>query len=230
MIKIQINIILKKIIDFFKKCYKRIWKVKMCTYINANNKNLRTTLNGLSSSPGTCIFIDICNSTKIKYKYTHTKWMLLLLNTFSILQSAIHINRNHVIKFIGDEIMIYIPDSDLPILKETHSSIYEQLKCFIKTGFNNIIDDVSLKTKAAIHYCDDVYNITFHNGFNDYYGIGIDLTARYMKKDIQDKIVISKDYYDKIYNQSHTTLSQCKGPFIECFKGVPNYSEFYIDN
>ena len=70
--------------------------------------------------PGTCLFIDIVNSTSIKYQTDVADWGQKINNTFIFL-SLLNEFPNNVAKGIGDEIMLYIPD--------------EELKS--KTGYNN---------------------------------------------------------------------------------------------
>jgi len=42
----------------------------MCIFINTqvDSKTLKQQLNSLKPIPGTCIFIDMCNSTELKQK------------------------------------------------------------------------------------------------------------------------------------------------------------------
>jgi class 3 adenylate cyclase len=87
----------------------------MAVYINSKNPNsteLDDLLSNLPTCPGTCIFIDIVNSTEIKYRTELKDWAKLLNNTFNFI-SFLNDFPNHIVKGIGDELMLYIPDEDL---------------------------------------------------------------------------------------------------------------------
>jgi len=121
--------------------------------------------------------------------------------------------------------MIYIPDRDLN--GDTYAMVFDFVKCIL-SKFNNRINDITLRLKAAIHYCDDVYNITFHENYNDYYGNGIDLTARLMTKSKEKVIVVSEKFYKKINQLSPELINNISGVYIKIFKGFSDYTEFRI--
>ncbi|MCD4736105.1 MAG: hypothetical protein K8R53_08690 [Bacteroidales bacterium] len=81
-------------------------------------------------------------------------------------------------------------------------------------------------------------DITFLEGFNDYYGQDIDLTARLMTKARENRIVFSEKFHKKVNNDikqgnlknKNTCLKNLSDKYIEDFKGVPNPTEFrFID-
>lgn len=181
-------------------------------------------LNDLIPVPGICIFIDMCNSTELKQKDLN-KWVLMIKNTFDVSSNVSVLIKDHIIKLIGDELMIYIPDTELG--NETYATIFDFIKCIL-SKFDNCIDNLTLRLKAAIHYCDDVYNISFFRDHNDYYGNGIDLTARLMTKSKEDIIVVSEKYYNKIDKSSSDTMKDISPVYIENFKGFSDYTEFRI--
>jgi len=116
------------------------------------------------------------------------------------------------------------------VLHELHATL-DNIKHFPNKG------DL-LTCKIGIHYCTEVYNITFLKGFNDYYGRDIDLTARLMSKTIANRIVISETFYQKVeedHNERYSSYSQSvynliSEKYIEDFKGVPKPTEFRVIN
>ena len=83
--------------------------------------------------------------------------------------------------------------------------------------------------KVSLHYCLNVYNITFLKGYNDYYGKDIDLAARLMSKSGKNRVVFSETFYSKVKEdlkylnlaQEDTCLSQTSGMKEDNFKGIP---------
>ncbi len=206
----------------------------MATYIHfkdPRSEALGTLIENLKPTPGTCIFIDIINSTGDKYICTPGQWIRKLNNTFNFI-SLLNDFPNFVVKGIGDELMLFLPDTDLfntSIFKNYYMLLYE-----IYATMDNLKDhplnDLFYECKVGIHYCTDVYNITFFDGVNDYYGTDIDLAARIMKKAQQNSIVISELFYQKVIEDINSMSAEPPGsiigkislPFIENFKGVPH--------
>ena len=195
----------------------------MCVYIDTqlNQNEIRNLFNSLHHVPGTCIFMDMCNSTALKQRRLED-WILMTANTFNIANTLI---RDYVVKLIGDELMIYIPDTNLE--SENYATIFDFVRCLV-SDFNNEIDGLTLRLKASIHYCEDAYNITFLENHNDYYGNGIDLTARLMSKAKEKRIVISEAFYQRAYQISPEHFEGVSEKYIEDFKGFANYTEFRI--
>ena len=189
--------------------------------------------------PGTCFFMDINKSTDMKYLGGIGDWGRKLNNTFNYLIYTNHFEK-YVVKGIGDEVMMYIPDEELlsRIANNTYFSLLEDIYSSIFNIKNHPDNEIFLDCKVSIHYCREVYNITFFEGKNDYYGSDIDLTARLMTKCIDNRIVMSEKFLIKVKNDM-VTLGQSENAgcirnvsekFLENFKGVPVSTEYrYID-
>ncbi len=212
----------------------------MAQYIHfrdPNSKEIEKTLEEIPQAPGTCLFIDIVGSTQIKYGTDLKTWGKKINNTFNFI-SILNDFPGNVVKGIGDEIMLYIPDEELA--KKTSYNDYFSLLQEIHATIDNIrnfpIEGLFLPCKVAIHYCTDAYNITFLKGANDYYGKDIDLTARLTSKAKANRIVLSEAFYRKVYKdytQKYSTntgsvVSNISGKYLEDFKGVPGPTEYRV--
>jgi class 3 adenylate cyclase len=211
--------------------------VTFIQYKDPESKELAHDLKELQTCPGTCFFIDLNQSTAMKYKLPFTEWARQLNNTFSFI-SFLNDFPDNIVKGIGDEIMLFIPD-DVLKAKSSYTTYYAILEEVYSTLFNirnYPRHDIFLKCKVAIHYCTDVYNITFFKGANDYYGIDIDLTARLMSKSKENRIVLSERFYTKVMEDVHRMgippdsgcLAGISGKFHEQFHGVPVNTEFRV--
>lgn len=212
----------------------------MAQYINftdPNSQEMIQELEHIPTSPGICIFMDINKSTDMKYQGGLKDWGRKLNNTFNVLLRANHLE-DHLVKGIGDEMMLFITDEELR-KKESDgncfallSNVYDSLSV-IK---NHPVTDLFLNCKVAMHYCTEVYNITFFKGANDYYGSDIDLTARLMSKSIENRIVLSEHFYiramDDLVRLGLPTDTGCMKAiserYIENFKGVPVTTAFRV--
>lgn len=214
----------------------------MALYIhdrNPNSNEIKEILSQTPKCPGTCLFIDIVNSTEIKYQTGIAEWGQKINNTFNFL-SLLNEFPDNIVKGIGDEIMLYIPDDELRaktgynnyigLLSELYSTLYN-----IKYFPNN---KMFLECKMGIHYCTEAYNITFLEGANDFYGSDIDLSARLMSKAIANRIVISEDFYNKVtsdvsgnpQNEKDPAFKLISSKYLEDFKGIPNSIEYRVIN
>lgn len=202
-----------------------------------NSLEIEEKLREIPKSPGVCMFIDIINSTDIKYRTHLWEWGKKLNNTFNFI-SFLNDLPGNVVKGIGDELMLYIPDEDLAAKNYYNSylALLEEIYATIDNIKNYPVPDVFLRCKVAIHYCTEVYNISFFKGANDYYGQDIDLTARLMNKSIANRIILSEKFYARVLNdlvtqnidRENTCLRNLSGKYIEDFKGVPRYTEFRV--
>jgi class 3 adenylate cyclase len=211
--------------------------VQYIHFKDPNSNEMAEVLEHLPKCPGTCFFIDINHSTDMKYSTPVSDWAKKLNNTFNFI-SFLNDFPENVVKGIGDEIMLFIPDDDLK--KKSSFSTYFALLEEIHATLYNIrqfpVQGLFLNCKVGIHYCTEVYNITFFKGANDYYGSDIDLTARLMNKSIENRIVLSEKFYTKVRNDLiHLNLPDNSGclarvseKFIENFKGVPSFTEFRV--
>ena len=148
-------------------------------------------LQGLRPTPGTCIFIDVTGSTAMKNTRTTTQWLLLLSNCFS--DSKSYLSPFPLLKTIGDELMYYIEDKDLAAEGYSHFQIYDAL-WQIAVQQSGLYPDV----KISAAWCDDVYPVTFIPGQQDYYGLGIDLTARLKGYALPKEVVIDERLYQRV--------------------------------
>ncbi|MGM0566305.1 MAG: adenylate/guanylate cyclase domain-containing protein [Bacteroidota bacterium] len=211
--------------------------VKYIHFRNPNSKELDDLIEEIPTTPGTCLFIDIVGSTQIKYNSSLKHWGRKLNNTFNFI-SILNDFPTNVVKGIGDEIMLYIPDSELKE-KDSYDDYFGLLQEIFAT-IDNIknfpIEGMFLPCKVAIHHCTEAYNITFLEGFNDYYGKDIDLTARLTAKAKANRIVISDSFYQKVkqdFEAKHSRNTSCvmekiSDKYLEDFKGVPSPTEFRI--
>ena len=206
-------------------------------YKDPNSEEITRILESIPPCPGTCFFMDINRSTDMKYQGGLKDWGRKLNNTFNALLFANHFEHN-ILKGLGDEMMLFIPDEEL-LQKEANNHYYGLLEDIYASLFlikNHPNQDIFLNCKVAIHYCTEVYNITFFENANDYYGSDIDLTARLMTKSIENRIVLSERFYTKVKNDlidlklpfDSGCLSGISDKFIENFKGVPTSTEFRV--
>lgn len=211
--------------------------VKYVHFNDPHSEEMIRFLEKIPKCPGTCFFMDINRSTDIKYLGGLTDWGRKLNNTFNNLLYANHF-QNNIVKGIGDEMMLYIPDNQLR-KKSSNNNYYALLEDIYAALYlikNHPDPDLYLNCKVAIHHCTEVYNITFFKGANDYYGSDIDLTARLMTKSIESRIVLSERFYIKVLNdlislglnEKSGCLSGISEKFMENFKGVPTSTEYRV--
>jgi class 3 adenylate cyclase len=202
-------------------------------------EEIEKELREIPKTPGICFFIDLVNSTMIKYESGIEAWGRILNNSFNFISFLNDLSHN-IVKGIGDEIMVFIPDKMMgkhpfykdyfTVLQELYATL-DNIKHFPNKG------DL-LNCKIGIHYCTEVYNITFLKGFNDYYGRDIDLTARLMSKTRTNRIVLSEAFYRKVekdHNEKYSSYRQSvfnliSEKYLEDFKGVPQSTEYRIIN
>ena len=212
----------------------------MAYFINfteLNSPEIQERLSNIPKCPGTCFFIDVVNSTGIKHNNSIEYWGRILNNTFNFISILKDLSSN-IIKGIGDEIMVYIPDKEMAkhTLYNDYFSILWDLFYTIENLKNIPLKDDFLTCKAGIHYCEDAYNITFLKDVNDYYGKDIDLTARLMSKTKANRIVVSEVFYKKIRQEYENTykgfhdkvFKKISEKYIEDFKGFPYSTEFRV--
>jgi class 3 adenylate cyclase len=206
----------------------------MATYINHKDPastHLVKILNKIPTCPGTCIFIDMIESTGMKYKKGVGHWGRLINNTFNFI-SILNDFPENIVKGIGDELMIYIPDEVL-VQKSSltnHYSIIEELYSTLLNIKSFPVKNLFMDCKIAMHYCTNVYNISFLKSYNDYYGKDIDMAARLMSKSGKNRIVFSEAFYEKAKTdlvnlnipEEMTCLNEASTPFSENFKGIPH--------
>ena len=213
--------------------------VKYIHFSDPHSPEMAEVLEGIPKCPGICFFMDINRSTDMKYIGGLKDWGRKLNNTFNHLLYANHFEKN-IVKGIGDEIMLFIP-IDVLNKKSSNNTCFAILEDIYSALFlikNHPDPDLFLNCKVAIHYCTEVYNITFFEGADDYYGSDIDLTARLMTRSMENRIVMSEKFYLKVREDlgrlglpaDSGCMSEVTGQFHENFKGVPHSTAYrYID-
>lgn len=195
-----------------------------------NSDEMVKELRGIPKCPGTCIFIDIVSSTQVKYDSGIEVWGKRLNNTFNFI-SILNDFPENIVKGIGDEMMLFIPDTVLA-QKNTINDYYSLLEEIYSTILNLQtfpIQDLFYHCKVSLHYCTEAYNVTFLKGFNDYYGRDIDLTARLMGKSQANRMVFSEIFFRKALNdiklkgipQAQTCLGKVSVKMVDEFRGIP---------
>jgi class 3 adenylate cyclase len=205
----------------------------MAVYIHhkdPTSRNLEKTLKDIPTCPGTCIFIDLVESTGIKYKKGIVHWGKLINNTFNFI-SILNDFPDNIVKGIGDELMIYIPDESLATKPafSNHYSIIEELYSTLLNIKSFPVKNLFMDCKVSLHHCTEVYNITFLKDYNDYYGKDIDMAARLMSKSAKNRIVFSEAFNivarEELRNLNisigNTCLDKASEPIAENFKGIP---------
>jgi class 3 adenylate cyclase len=212
----------------------------MTQYIHFNDPNspeMLRVLETIPKCPGTCFFMDINKSTDLKYSGGVKEWGRNLNNTFNVLLYSNHFEK-YLVKGIGDEVMLFIPDDELK-KRPTNNTFFALLEDIFASLFiirNHPDPGLFINCKVAIHYCTEVYNISFFEGADDYYGSDIDLTARLMTKSIENRIVLSERFYTKALNDLASAglplrsgcLTGVSEKFMENFKGVPVSVEYRV--
>jgi len=212
----------------------------MAKYIHfrdPHSKDLEALINCLEPTPGTCIFIDMINSTGDKILNPDKSWIRKANNTFNFI-SVINQFPDFVVKGIGDEMMLFLPDEELK--KSTafrdYLSLHGELYATIDTLVNHPLKNLFYECKVGVHYCTDVYNITFFEGVNDYYGTDIDASARLMQKARGNRIVVSEAFYCKVMDdiktngldKNDTVIANISETYMEDFKGIPTPFKYRI--
>jgi len=212
----------------------------MATFIHQRNPNspeIESQIQALEKVPGVCIFIDLINSTADKYRDNKNTWIKKVNNTFNFI-SVINHFPNFVVKGIGDEMMLFLPDSELVNNNafKTYLDLLSEIYATMDTLIHHPLKKLFYECKVGIHYCTEVFNITFFEGVNDYYGKDIDSSARLMTKAKGNRIVMSEAYYQKVLNdlaeknqtKENSVVKDISNTYIEDFKGVPHPFEYRI--
>lgn len=194
----------------------------------ASSKEYRDKLDKLGKVPGTCIFIDVCGSTELKNKSDSKYWIPVIGNTLSVGQKLPFLD--NPLKVIGDELMYFIPDEEVKWNKAAHATMMQSLTQFVST-WGYFLDETMLHLKAAIHYTTEVYQISYFGSPEepqlDFYGSGIDLSARLMSVTDDRVIIVSDDFLRVAQPEYPEFLSGLSGPFYEHFKGFPEETKYW---
>lgn len=196
-------------------------------YLNFDDQELlQKQIEELKPTNGVCIFIDFCGSTAIKNENLK-KWIYLIGNSITIYTGGELLFLKNIVKLIGDEIMIFIPDDEISKSPAIYTIILDKLYNCLSPNPEEV-EEITLKAKAAIHYCTDTFNISFSKIADDYYGNGVDLTARLMKETSERKIVMSEIFYEKIKLEDFYASDKISEKQIKEFKGIKEWTEYRI--
>lgn len=208
--------------------------VEYIHFRDPDSNEMKEKLKKMPKCSGTCIFIDLVNSTGMKYEHGVEVWGKLLNNTFNII-NLLNDFPDNIVKGIGDELMLFIPDDVLLAKKNINDyfSLLFELYATLDNIKNFPLEGLFIDCKVGIHYCTEVYNVTFFEGFNDYYGIDIDLAARVMSQSRANTIVMSDQYYNKVYEDFQNKEIYCHEKLLSlisdksgvAFKGVPHLTD-----
>lgn len=176
----------------------------------------------LKTTSGVCIFVDIVNSTELK-NVEFQQWCIQIYNTLIYISDKSPLFSKNLVKVIGDELMFFIQDEAFGV--ETYDSVLDFLRESMEAfpvGFH----DLKLETKASVHYCSNVYPISFIQNRVDYYGQEIDLTARLLSKTGKNQIIISEEFHSKLIDKSLDNFMHTNKVYEDMFKGISKPIEY----
>lgn len=194
-------------------------------YREPNSPEMKARLSKIPPTPGVCIFIDLVNSTAIKYQTSMENWASLINNTFNAINLLNHFP-DYFIKGIGDELMIYLPDRIFygSELVQNYSTLLYEIYSTVENIRDFPIENVFLQCKVSLHHCEDSFNISFFEEHNDYYGKDIDFAARLNSIARSGEILISEEYYKKLLSENTPAFSSFSELISDAlhmdFKGV----------
>lgn len=186
-------------------------------------KKLKKIIKDLVPTLGTAILIEMVGSSILKVEEVDN-WSKKMRNTFLFALKSFKPLNDSVVKLIEHEMFIFIPDNKFE--QVNHLQILDHVKKII-SNFNSDIDHALIGLKGAMHYCDDVYNITFYDRQNDFYGLGIDLTERLMSKSSRDILIISDKYYEKCKKYNIKIEEKIEGPHCWKPKEIKRLVKYY---
>ncbi|MDD2229822.1 MAG: hypothetical protein PHY48_10470 [Candidatus Cloacimonetes bacterium] len=138
---------------------------------------------------GFCVMADVVGSTEIKYNVPFSNWCINLHNTLFRFHDYSFEGVVPVLKTVGDELMYFIESDPEP-------KIANKLMNMLITAAENFEPDLRSNIKIAITYSNDIYDVSFTPIVSvDYYGKGIDLTAR-MASVAENRIVCNEEFHN----------------------------------
>lgn len=138
---------------------------------------------------GFCVMADVVGSTEIKYNVPFSNWCINLHNTFFRFHGYSFEGTVPVLKTVGDELMYFIESDPEPI-------IADKLMNMLITAAENFEPNFRSDMKIAVTYSSDIYDVSFTPIVSvDYYGKGIDLTAR-MVSVAEKRIVCNEEFFN----------------------------------
>ena len=193
---------------------------------------LQGPIMSLTPKTGFCIMADVCGSTDMKYKVAKQEWIANLHNTFRMCHNWALKGVIPVLKTVGDELMYFINcDADTEIAASIFVGLFDAITIVGDRWISEI--------KCSVSYCNEdaeVYNLTFTpNVIDDYYGKGIDLTARLISLVKKNReIIYNGDLHElliqaqqnpninqDIKEQLDSILGLSEGPTNVKLKGIP---------
>ncbi|MEN9358816.1 MAG: hypothetical protein RL095_351 [Verrucomicrobiota bacterium] len=192
------------------------------------NDNFVDTIDQVEKIDGLCIFIDIVDSTRMKLVGAEV-WIKEICKTFSAIQ--LRMEPVQPLKTIGDELMYFIPESEIRELGLSTLSIFESL-CDQLT-LDRFEEVRSVRIGAA--WCSGVYPITFRVGVSDYYGLDIDLCARLCNLAAERELIINEALQMKLTEdfrklpdgQNFHYFLKLRGPWPMRIKGIEHYVNIF---
>ncbi|KAB2907559.1 MAG: hypothetical protein LC102_07075 [Ignavibacteriales bacterium] len=194
----------------------------MIFYKNSKLEISERSFKKLETISGVCIFVDVVNSTEIKYR-SYQQWIIRLYNTLRPIAEISPIFNNNLVKIIGDELMIFIPDASMD------DENYDRILELLYTGMTIFLDkypDLVLQTKAAVHHCSNIYPISFIQNRLDYYGLDIDLTSRLLNRSGPNNIIISEKFFDKLTEKNLDEFEHTGKVYEDKFRGIGNLVKY----
>ena len=192
----------------------------MTLFIDPFDPELEKRLSYLQSTKGYCIFVDIIGSTQLKDKNIK-EWVIKIYNAFAKAKSYLPAWLVPI-KSIGDELMYFIPKSELSSHGESALGLFSPL-CSLCQELNAFIPDV----KIGVSFCKEAYEITFIQNVKDVYGKDIDLTARLVSAAKPRQILMNESFVQQVSNaynnidnkNQYNEVLSIQGPKSEQFKG-----------
>jgi class 3 adenylate cyclase len=174
----------------------------MSLYFDFDDPQMLAKVAALQPTTGTCILIDISGSTAMKDGGL-LRWVSAISNTFANAR-AFFDPIAVPIKSIGDELMLFIPDSHLEARRQCHLNLFGML-AQIAQDSESSAEPGSLfpEVKVAACHCSAVYELTFMRGTPDVYGKDIDLAARLLSQ-AQPREVVMNDAFTVLVRSDYT--------------------------
>lgn len=189
--------------------------------------SLKQEIDELQPTLGYCILVDMVDSTGLKDRGLDV-WPMRIFNTFSLVRNYLDCRP---LKSLGDSLMFYVRESDLQERKQTALNLFLALSFVVQEEAKEIFG----RSKIAVAFCRDAYEITFLQGTNDIYGKDVDLTARLMSLALEGEIMMNesfveqvrKAYEESVIQKEFPDVAKITGPWPQRFKGFATYVNVY---
>lgn len=155
---------------------------------------------GKSPVSGYCIMADVIGSTAMKYSTSFPSWCSKIYHTFHKFHSWDLECKLPMLKIVGDELMYFVE-------AEANSKYADMFLYKLIEASDNFEKSLWADMKIAIAYCDEVYDVSFTPSIpEDYYGKGIDLTARLVSLAGASRIVCNDLFKDQLAASTYKTM------------------------